>query len=160
MQARVCPSHCLYGGLALLLLATVFLLTTLWMAMPGVAKAPVPRLCTSADCADHAAALGVGKYDVLGRSTEDPCLDFGQFVCSVAEIRYPWSGFPLMTQMLIDYVIQFGRQLPTVAVLAKAGLAMRTCLDTSTRSDEGRGTPSRVHGGPQFRLASRRKGPR
>ncbi|KAL1485713.1 hypothetical protein MTO96_047242 [Rhipicephalus appendiculatus] len=105
------------------------------MAMPGVAKAS-PRLCTSADCADHAAALGVGKYDVLGRSTEDPCVDFGQFVCSVAEIRYPWSGLPLMTQMLVDYVIQFGRQLPTVAVLAKASLAMRTCLDTSTRSEE------------------------
>ncbi|KAH7989027.1 hypothetical protein HPB52_025376 [Rhipicephalus sanguineus] len=135
MQARACPSDWLYGGLALLLLATVFVLTKLWMAMPDVGNAP-PGLCKSTDCADHAAALGVGKYDVAGRGTRDPCQDFGQFVCSVAEIRYPWSRLPVMTQMLVDYVVQLGRQLPTVAVLAKAGLAMRTCLDTSTRNDE------------------------
>ncbi|KAL3248941.1 hypothetical protein MRX96_056273 [Rhipicephalus microplus] len=93
------------------------------------------HLCTTSDCAAHAAALGVGKYDLLGRGTKDPCLDFGEFVCSAAEFPYPWSGLPLMTQMLVDYVVQFGRQLPTVSVLAKAVLAMRTCLDTSTRSD-------------------------
>ncbi|KAH8010164.1 hypothetical protein HPB51_025599 [Rhipicephalus microplus] len=132
--ACACPSLWLCGGLALLLLATVFVLTSLWMAVPGVGKAP-SHLCTTSDCAAHAAALGVGKYDLLGRGTKDPCLDFGEFVCSAAEFPYPWSGLPLMTQMLVDYVVQFGRQLPTVSVLAKAVLAMRTCLDTSTRSD-------------------------
>nr|XP_054932410.1 uncharacterized protein LOC129387491 [Dermacentor andersoni] len=133
--ARVWSWPCVCGGLlALLLLAAVLVFVAFSMPNPDVIQPP--RLCTSTDCADHATALGVGKYSEEGtRDQTDPCLDFGAFVCSAAPIRHPWSRLPLITQLLFDYATQLGRRVSSVAVLAKATMAMRTCLDSSTRSD-------------------------
>ncbi|XP_065304416.1 endothelin-converting enzyme-like 1 [Dermacentor albipictus] len=133
--ARVWPWPCVCGGLlALLLLAAVLVFVAFSMPNPDVVQAP--RLCTSTDCADHATALGVGKYSEEGtRDQSDPCLDFGAFVCSAAPIRHPWTRLPLMTQVLFEYATQLGRRVSSVAVLAKATMVMRTCLDSSTRSD-------------------------
>ncbi|XP_077558072.1 membrane metallo-endopeptidase-like 1 [Haemaphysalis longicornis] len=110
-------------ALATVLVALLLLLRT---------HASRQKLCTSADCVEHARRLGVGRPDA---KRTPPCEDFGRFVCSAAANRHPWTAKVLSTHMLLDYLAAVGSTLPREPVLARPTLAMRACLDSSSRDD-------------------------
>ncbi|XP_077522994.1 uncharacterized protein LOC144133746 [Amblyomma americanum] len=123
-------------ALAALLVAAALVSTAVWLRRPIVAQSP--RFCSTKDCDEHAAALGVGNYEAQADGP-DPCRDFGLFVCSAAAPyrRYPGTARPVLsTQLLLDYASRLGRETPSAPVLAKPNRAMRTCLDASSRGED------------------------
>lgn len=125
-------ARCIFSLVIVLVIVLVVLLLLVAVLPHHTGGGSAQQLCSSSDCVEHARRLGVGRADAKRAS---PCEDFGLFVCSAATNRYPWTAQVLSTQMLLDYLTALGSELPTEPVLARPTLAMRACMDSSSRDD-------------------------
>ncbi|XP_077560408.1 uncharacterized protein LOC144175177 [Haemaphysalis longicornis] len=125
-------ARCIFSLVIVVVIVLVVLLLLVAVLPHHTGGGSAQQLCSSSDCVEHARRLGVGRADAKRAS---PCEDFGLFVCSAATNRYPWTAQVLSTQMLLDYLTALGSELPTEPVLARPTLAMRACMDSSSRDD-------------------------